>query len=148
MSAIYNCTKVAIKSLKDLGGKTKVLAFSRKFDPNIGEELTHRITGQRFFRDADLLSPDFKVLGSAREITQDGYRGITKEQFEELKKHTITKKPIAYGDYTLIDSYTGGEYWYRTRADGKPLGFMNDFSTKFHSVVPESWAKRIKELLG
>ena len=120
---LNSCTKMALKSLKDLGIMQRTFsAFSRKAVPGVGEELTHRITGQRFFRDADLVAGNCIVKGHAREITKDGYKGIPDEQFEALKGLEIKIKDVAYGNKTLWDDFTGQEYWYHSMTDGKPNG--------------------------
>ena len=108
----FSGTKVVLKNIADLFPKNsnqvktfantnQVKAFARKFDPEIGEELTHKITGQRFFRNADI------YVGPPRELTQQGYRGITLEEFEALKRMRITRDEHG----TIIDDFTGKKYW-------------------------------------
>ena len=88
------CTKSA--GLDLLGGKAKnvVGAFIRKYDPLIGEELTHRITGQRFFRGANQVNSRNVAVMQAPpiEITANGYRGISPEYFDGLKQMKLYLK--------------------------------------------------------
>lgn len=138
--------KYAITSLGQAHNKVKT--FIRQFDPKVGEELTHRITGQRFFRSPDMVRKDVTILGGAREITKDGYRGISREEFEALKDHTIRTKNLAYGNKSLVDSFTGAEFWYHTGKDGKPLGVMQDFGIEGRKYLSPEEGERIKNILG
>lgn len=135
-------------AVKSLGLDTnKVKTFIRQFDPKVGEELTHRITGQRFFRDPDFVGNGVTIFGSAREITKDGYRGISREQFEALKQHTLRTKELAYGNKSLVDSFTGAEYWYLNCTDGKHLGVMFDCH-QGKTYLSTAEGEKIKKLLG
>lgn len=131
--------KSAVNTLVNrLHNPNQVNAFSRKYNPQIGEELTHKITGQRFFKNADLVSKDVTIFGAARELTKDGYRGITREQFEALKKMKLEKDEFG----TIKDRFTGTEYWYGN------MGLPMSKNGSSHGSIPTSLWEKIQGLFS
>ena len=142
------CTKSAELGL--LGGKAKnvVGAFIRQYDPLIGEELTHRITGQRFFRGANQVNSRNVAVTQAPpiEITENGYRGISPEYFDGLKQMKLYLKNTQYGGKEIVDGFTGKHYWARQNKLGETVTYCEN-PTNFMSrenVPANLWNRLIK----
>ncbi|MCQ2754132.1 MAG: hypothetical protein MJ231_03690 [bacterium] len=140
-------TKLATTKVATIGKPKAVSAFSRKFNKNIGEELTHRLTGQRYFRETGFDNGRVQIGVCPRELTKDGYRGITNEEFEALKKMQIRIKDVAYGNKTIIDDYTRTEYWGNLRKDGTTYAMMQDNSIFGRRQCPEEIWGKLKALV-
>lgn len=145
-----NTGKTIFKSLSSALEKkinvNEVKAFSRKYDPKIGEELTHKITGQRFFKGTGVNGRNFSVKDCAREITKDGYRGISNEYFEALKEMKISKKTGPYSGKYIKDDFTGAVYWADKTKNGDIVAKMEDSSIMGRRSIPTSLWEKIQSL--
>ena len=126
-----------------LGKRSEAVgAFIRRFDPAIGEELTHRLSGQRFFRNLELNGRDVSYGSIAKKLTPDGYRGVSLEEFEKLKKMQIHLKNKQYGQHVVHDDYTGIDYWGRHTIDGRVAAMQQDYGVVGRTTCPDNiWAK-------
>ena len=139
-----NTGKTIFKSLSSALNVNEVRAFSRKYDPKIGEELTHKITGQRFFKGTGVNGRNVSVEDCAREITKDGYRGISNEYFEALKEMKISKKTGPYGEKYIKDDFTGADYWANKTTNGNTVPMMQDHYSR--CSIPTSLWEKIQSL--
>ena len=134
---------VAEDFLGSLGKKGSVSAFERKADNLIGEELIHRLSGRRFFKATELHNGNIHVGSCPVEITAEGYRGITNEQFEALKEMRIRLKREPHGNCSVYDDFSATSYYGRKRKDGTTLAMSESMvgPAGRNDVPNETWSK-------
>ena len=148
MATKTECVKMAATGLYNFLGKGKfVSSFERKADALIGEELIHRLTGRRFFKATELNAKSASVSSCPVEITESGYRGISREQFEALKNMKLRLKEGSYGHREVADDFTGQIYWGRKRTDGSTL-FMTENRLGTREAVNSDISNKITALFG
>ena len=101
----YNGLETMLKNRKS------VSAFDYTRAKGIGEELRHKLSGARFFKAEGLENTAVEIKSCPVELTSSGYRGISNEYFEALKKMRISKKERPYGKVEYYDPFTATSYW-------------------------------------